>query len=233
MPTWEFGFWNFDLETQWFGVYHAGCGGAPWHEGRPNCWGQYIPNNLPSGGYSVYEPSPWVVDFGAWLDVILEGLQTAINVAIFVASDGEDMKALSKAFSDAFKVGSDVIQAEIEERKLNAENLQRLLKENFASACSAIGQSQEYVFGVAQNLGFEPSGWGIITASDYQNRINNNSTINGGSGWTILRSGPDATDHVDYIANHAFIQDGHLIYVWDSRNLSGFWNPYSLTQAVV
>ena len=156
------------------------------------------------------------------------------------------MKALSKAFSDAFKVESDVIQAEIEERKLNAENLQSLLRENFASACSAIGQSQENVKWLAQHMGFGSASWGIITASDYQNRINNDSTINGGYrinndstinggyGWTILRSGPDEGDHVDYIANHAFIQAGHLIYAWDSENapfsrpLSGFWNPYSL-----
>lgn len=67
------------------------------------------------------------------------------------------------------------------------------------------------------------------TEQDY-----NDSTINGGCGWTILRSGPDEGDHVDYIANHAFIQAGHLIYAWDSENapfsrsLSGFWNPYAL-----
>jgi hypothetical protein len=58
--------------------------------------------------------------------------------------------------------------------------------------------------------------------------VNVNSTLNGGYGWTILRSPPSGTASVDYIANHAFLQNGHLIHAWDSRQLSGFWNPYSV-----
>jgi hypothetical protein len=77
-------------------------------------------------------------------------------------------------------------------------------------------------------MGLGASGWGLITAADYQSRIyNDNSTLNGGYGWTILRAPPSRTASVDYIANHAFIQNGHLIYAWDSKQLSGFWNTFS------
>jgi hypothetical protein len=228
MSEWEFEFRNFDAGEQWFGVYHAGCGGAPWHTGRPRCWDQYIPTNPTGGSSSNYKPSSWVVDFGAWLDVILEGLKAIVNVAVFIGSDGENMKALVKAFSDVFKVESDIIQAEIESRKLSSEDLQKALQENLQSACSAIGQTPASVAALAQGMGLGASGWGLITATDYQNRIyNDNSTINGGYGWTILRAPPSGKASVDYIANHAFIQNGHMIYAWDSKQLSGFWNPFS------
>jgi len=228
MSSWEFDFRNFDISEQWFGVYHAGCGGAPWHEERPNCWGAYVAGTTGTPTFPVvYAPSSWVVDFGAWLDVIIEGLEAIVRVAVFIGSDGEDMKALVKAFSDVFKVESAVIQAEIEGRKLSTENLQKALQENLKSACSAIEQTPESVGLIAQSMGLGSSGWGLITAADYQNRIHNDNTLNGGCGWTILRSPPSGTARVDYIANHAFIQNGHLIYAWNSDDLSGFWNPYS------
>jgi hypothetical protein len=229
MANWEFHFRNFDPGQQWFGAYHAGCSGLglDWHDGRPNCWAQDIPHNPQGGSNSVYVPADFVVDFGAWFKVILEGLQAAVNVGLFIGSGGEDVDALGEAIADAFKVSQDVVQAEIANNNLQAEDLQKLLTENFATACATIGQSQQSVISFAQQMGFGTAGWGFISGPHYQSMIHDdNSTINGGTGWTMLRSGPSESDPVDHIANAAYIQNGHLIYVWDSLNIAGFWNNF-------
>ena len=71
--SWEFHFRNFTQREMWVGAYHLGCGGVPWHDGRPKCWEQTIPHNPQGGSTSVYVPSPWVVDFAQWFQVIIDG----------------------------------------------------------------------------------------------------------------------------------------------------------------
>jgi len=96
MGNWQFHFRNFDPGEQWFGVYHAGCGGTPLHDGRPNCWGQYIPQNPQGGDSSVYQPRDYIIDFSAWFSVIVEGLASAVNLGIFVGSGGNGIKLSPK-----------------------------------------------------------------------------------------------------------------------------------------
>lgn len=221
MANWELHFRNFDNQEQWFGAYHAGCGGAPWHTGRPRCWDCTIINNPGGGENSVYVPSNWVVNFGAWFQVLVQGLEEAVNIGLFIAEDGEDA---DEVIQGAFDVEKDVVDALMEQYQLNNEDLQTLLSENFNAACAAIGQNPQTVINYAQQMGFGSSGWGLITAGDYQANVYNDNETNGGYGWTILRAPPSGS--VSHIANAAFIQNGHLIYMWDSNNLNGFWNPF-------
>jgi hypothetical protein len=172
-----------------------------------------------------------VVNFDAWGDAILEGLESVAQFAIYVGSEGENAQALNNAIADAFNVGADVVKAKF--GNVSAADLQNSLTENFQQACQAINVPQDWAISFAEGMGLS-TGWGLITGSDYQKMIHDdNKQINDGKGWSVFRAPPHATSAPDYIANHAYIQQGHLIYMWDRNTLAQwggsyqFWLPWS------
>ena len=219
MANWEFHFRNFDNAETWWGVYHAGCGEVPWHDGRPGCYKETV-NYCPTGGdpHGVYVPSDWVVNFNAWFKLIVDGLKEVANIAIYIASEGEDVDALEDIIKGAFDVDKDVVSAAISDHKLNSEDLQNLLQENFKKACSDVRLTEQQVISMAQGMGFPESGWGFITDTLYQSKIRDDNDMNGDSGWTVFCQSPysSGTDNM-YIANHAFIYNGKLHYAWDRQ----------------
>jgi hypothetical protein len=138
MSNWEFHFRNFDPAEQWFGVYHAGCGGAPWHTGRPRCWDCTIPTNILGGDNSVYVPSSWVVDFGQWISIIMDGLDAIVELGLVIGTGGADMPSLVALCADAFNIDQAVVQTEIANQGITAADLSQAISQNFANACAPI-----------------------------------------------------------------------------------------------
>lgn len=221
--NWQFHFRNFDNEAQWFGVYHMGCGEAPWHDGRPRCW-SCEPNNNPGGGQnSVYVPSSWVVDFAQWFKVVLDGIEEIGDIAMVIVSEGEDADAWKDAVSTAFNIDQDAVTAALTNSNADIDTLIAKSKAAFAASAAAIGQTPEHITQIANEMGF--TSFGFIAGQTYQNLIHDdNDNINDGYGWTILRSSPNGD--VDHILNHAFIDQGHLIVYWNSQDVDGFWNKF-------
>jgi hypothetical protein len=237
--NWEFHFRNFDPGEDWFGVYHAGCSGLgeDWHDGRPNCWGAYLPYNPTGGPYSdgnslsVYQPASFVVNFDAWADALLAGLEAIAQFAIYVGSEGENAEALNQAIADAFNVGADVVKAKF--GGTSSDTLQNALRQNFLQACQAINTNEPTVTNFANDMGLT-SGWALMSGTWYQLAIRvDNPTYNNNMGWSVFRAPPSTTSSPNYIANHAFLNQGHLIYCWDKYTLAewggtaNFWLPWS------
>ena len=224
--AWELHFRNFSQGKQYFGVYHAGCGGAPWHTNRPRCWETLVDNNPTGGDNSVYVPNSWVVNFAQWFKVVEDVSEILGNLALYIGSEGEDEDSLEDALSDATSLSQDIIAAKLAASKYSTAELTALAAQNFASTCQQIGQSQQQVVSYMEQMGFGSNGWGLIAGDAYQSKIYNDSDIVDGFGWTILTC-PDGDKHWNNIANHAFVQEGHLIYMFDPNNINGFWNPFS------
>ncbi|WP_235217030.1 hypothetical protein, partial [Archangium violaceum] len=76
MADWQFHMRSFDQSTgTWFGVAHAGCGEVGHrHCGVPGCWNCTVHNNPTGGQASEYSPSDWVINFGAWFNLIVDGI---------------------------------------------------------------------------------------------------------------------------------------------------------------
>lgn len=222
MNNWEFHFRNFSpTGTDLFGVYHAGCGGVPWRDGRPNCWSCNISSNPTGGQSSVYLPADFVVNFGAWFNVILEGLKEVAEIGLAIATDGEDVAG---AISGVFDVEKAVVEAVLAQNQMSTQDLSALLSQNFEKACSIAGQSPDRVKQYAAQMGL--GSWAFLSGGAYVNNIQkDNKDVNGGWGFTVLHSKQGAAP--DYRAQAAFIESGHLIYLWDPANLGGFWEPYT------
>lgn len=219
---WEFHFRNFDSESQFFGVYHMGCGGAPWKMGRPGCWACTPANNPTGGDNSVYVPADFVVHFGAWLQVIIDVLKEIEDLAVAIASEGEDEDAFVEAASDAFNLSQDVIKAQAESSGAELSTLMSRSQQAFAASAQAIGQTPERITQIAQSMGLQ-GGWGFIAGDAYQKMItNDNDEINEGYGWSLLQA-PGVGHPIAYLCNHAFINQGHLILYWNSQDTAGFW----------
>jgi hypothetical protein len=215
---WQFHMRNFDNTEQWFGIYHAGCGGVPWHEGRPKCWDVRITNNPTGGENSVYVPANFVVEFSQWFKVIVDVLKEIENIGVAIASDGED---LSSVISGAFGVAKDVVEAEAHNIGADLNALSKNAAEAFEASCKSIGRSSDEVKTIAANMGL--SQYGFLAGDAYLKAIHdNNDTINDGHGWTVLRA--PSHKKVSQFANAAFVNQGHLVYYWNSNDLSGFWN---------
>jgi hypothetical protein len=223
---WEFHFRNFSQQPQTFGVFHAGCAGGDVHTGRSRCWQKVIPNNPTGGDDSVYAPSGWVVDFGDWLSVMKDVGELFADIAIYIGSEGDDEDALVDAISDATSLSADIIQAKLAESQYDAAALIQLASQNLEQTCQQIGQSTQQVVSYMEQMGFGSSGWGLIAGPSYQKNIYNDSQIVNGWGWTVLtHDGPNSV-HWQHIANHAFIQNGHIIQMYDPNNVNGFWNKF-------
>ncbi len=223
--SWQFHFRNFNNANSWWGVYHLGCGGAPWHDGRPRCWEQVIPYN-PTGGHdSVYVPSDWVVHFGNWFQVILDGLKLIADVGIFIASGGEDEDALTDALQDAFNVTEDVIKGVAEENQVNLGELAKQARASFAKTCASIGYTPAQISGLAQQMGLKPN-WVFIAGNTYQQQIRCNSKVVDDHGWTVLLADP-ADGDINWLANHAFIESGHIIQAYHPQMKNGLWQDWA------
>lgn len=224
--SWQFHFRNFDTAEQWFGVYHAGCGGAPWHEGRPKCWDCSITDNPTGGDSSVYVPAKFVVNFDQWFKVIIDGIEEVGDILMVIASEGEDADAWKEAISKAFGIGQDIVDAAVTNSGVDLDTLMQQSQKQFATAASSIGKTTDEILQIGAGMGI--SNFGFLAGQSYVSMIHDdNTTINDNYGWTILRSGPDTRDKVDHILNHAFIDQGHLIIYWNSNDMNGFWEPYS------
>ncbi|MGK7889889.1 MAG: hypothetical protein AB4042_11185 [Leptolyngbyaceae cyanobacterium] len=162
-----------------------------------------------------------MINFGAWFQVIVDSIEEAANIGLAIASEGEDEEAIEDAIEGAFDVARDVIKAEKKQHRLNTEDLGKALHENFNKACYSIGKTPEEVRSYARRMGLGDN-WGFISGKTYQEKIYNDNRINGDHGWVVLYA--NNGDGVSQAANHAFIQNGHLIYMWDPDNYHGFWN---------
>jgi hypothetical protein len=222
--NWEFHFRNFDTQAQWFGVYHEGCGGAPWHTGRPRCWDCTITNNPTGGDNSVYVPAGFVVDFEQWFKVILDGIEEVGDILMVVASEGEDVDAWKDAVSTAFNISTDAVTAALTNSNTDLATLMANSQNAFERSAASINRTTDEILQIGAEMGL--SGFGFIAGPTYQGMIfNDNDTYNDNAGWTMLRSDPNGS--VDHILNHAFIDQGHLVIYWNSQDSSGFWNSFS------
>lgn len=217
--NWEFHFRNFDNHTNWFGVYHLGCGGVPWHDGRPQCWFVDIPNNPTGGHASVYVPSTFVVKAAQWIKVILDGLKEIGEIGLAIVSEGEDLQG---AISGVLDLEKDIVEAIAHDIGHDLDELQKEAAANFASSCAAVGKTPEQVKAIAAHLGLG-STFGFLAGHAFQKYIRlNNSETNDNSGFSIMRAPSDAG--VDYACTAAFIDKGHLYIYWNSKDLKGFWS---------
>ena len=217
---WEFHMRNFDNTVNWFGIYHAGCGGAPWHDGVPRCWDTNIRDNPGGGDASVYVPANFVVEFGQWFKLIVAVLKEIANIGIAIASDGED---LSKVISGAFGIAEDAVAAEEHKVGVDLSHLSANAKAAFDASCSAIGRTPAEIKAIAVRMGL--SDFGFLAGDAYTKAIfDDNNDINDGHGWVVLRA--PQNDSVSHIANAAFVNQGHLIYYWNSDDLNGFGKKF-------
>jgi len=222
---WEFHFRNFDSEPHYFGVYHSGCGGAPWKMGRPNCWYCQPTNNPDGGDNSVYVPSDFIAHYGAWLQVIIDVIKEISDLAAAVASEGEDADAWVDAVSDAFQMEQDIVKAQLANSGVELETLMERSQAVLEASAQAIGQTAESITQIANNMGLG-SGWAFVAGDAYQKMItNDNDEINEGYGWSILKS-EIIGQPITALCNHAFISEGHLILYWNSQDSTGFWVPH-------
>lgn len=237
--AWEFHFRSSFAGATEVGVYHAGCGGAPWQDTRPNCWVGKIDGNPGGGQNSVYVPSPWVVDFGAWLQVMKDGLNEVKNIAVALASEGDDLDADYDVLAGAFAISRDEVKAQVELQRLQSPELLRdVMNPNLDAAAKAVGKTAEDIKNIAKGMGFDNEGgdpnsaWGFVSDKTYQNLIHdNNDQFNGGWGWSVFTN-PGSRGPL-WGANHAFINQGHLIYWVDVSDLPlmkdpqppGLWLP--------
>lgn len=220
--NWQFHFRNFDQQGQvWFGVYHLGCAEVPWHDGRPKCWHNKITYNPTGGNNSVYAPSSFAVNFGDWFKVIVDGLKEVENICMIVASEGTDEDAWVDAVTGIFDITEDTVTAALAQNNIQLSDLIAMSNKAFAQSAAAVGKSPQEIINIANEMGL--GGSGFIAGSTYDSLIRqNNNTINNGNGWTILANSGTG----NHIANHAFVNNGHMCYYWNSNDLNGFWNTF-------
>jgi hypothetical protein len=247
--------------NNWFGVYHFGCGGVPAtpvsDNSRANCFGINLapdPSGLASGA-AVYRPADSVVDANDILDEVLQGALDAANFAVFLASGGTDVGALAQSIGGCLSLSADVVTNAMNEKGVNdAAFLQNYLTGNLETAAETVAiqpmrdssgrmvaSPAEILTSIAEvTLGLAPGTWGFMGGTNYISSIHDNNDNNDQSGFSVLRAPyePSIIDPCyDYIANHAFINQGHLIYFWDRWYLPGpnnnwgglsrFWLPLS------
>jgi hypothetical protein len=217
----QFHFRNFDSNDQWFGVYHAGGALAPWHDGRPGVWKQTIPHNPLGGGDAVYVPSDFVVNFGAWFDVIIDGLTLVKDFGIFLATEGADEEELVEVIKDIFEVEKDVIIAAAKKRELNLGKLAKRSHESLQKAARAVELEAQDIKDLAKKMGLKKH-WAFIAGDTYQKKIHDDSDVVNGYGWSIFTSGVKDSSTLR-IANHAFLESGHLIQFYSQEMHHKLW----------
>ncbi len=219
--NWQFHFRNFDNHENWFGVYHIGCGMAPWHEQRPRCWDVELSHNPRGGQHSVYVPASFVVKGSKWVKLILDSIKEVGEIGLAIASEGEDLKG---AISGALEITKDVVEAVSHDVGHDLEVLQHKMEASFEASCRAVGKSKAEVRAIARQLGLD-SDFGFIAGKAFKEYIHdNNRETNGNAGFTLLRAPRAGRSKVDYKCTAAFMHRGGLILYWNSNDLHGFWS---------
>lgn len=208
----QFHFRNFNNRDMRVGLNHAGCGGAPWADGRPNCWGQTIPYNPTGGHNSVYVPSDWVINFDEWLTVIVDGLKLVEDIGIVIADEGGD---LSSVLSDIFKIEKAIVEATAEKLGFDLTTLAANAKKSFESTCNSIEVTPQQVMNLAEGMGYGSTNWAFMAGSTYVENIHNKG------GWSIFENEMNNTSM--RIANHAFIINGNLVQAIDDGVIEKLW----------
>lgn len=220
---WEFHFRNFDNHENWFGVYHRGCGMAPWHERRPRCWDVELPHNPGGGHSSVYVPASFVVKGTQWVKLILDSIKEVGEIGLAIASEGEDLQG---AISGALEVAKDVVEAVSHDVGHDLDELQKKMEESFQASCRAVGKSPAEVRGIARRMGLG-SDFGFIAGKAFKTYIHDdNEETNDNGGFTFLRAPKAGRSRVDHKCTAAFMHRGGLILYWDSNDLHGFWSKF-------
>ena len=218
----QFHFRNFTNREMWVGVYHMGCGGVPWQDGRPKCWEATIPHNPTGGSNSVYVPSDWVVDFTQWFELIVDGLKLIEDAAIYISSEGQNETALLHVLADIFNVTEDTIKAEAATKGVDLSSMAQDSLKAFEQTCANMDVAAERVIEIGNQLGLG-SNWMFIGGSSYDKNIRQNtSKFVDGQGWSVFEAETTSAS-VDRIANHAFINNGHVIQVIDDIVIDKFW----------
>lgn len=216
---WEFHFRNFDSHTNWYGVYHFGCGGAPWHDGRARCWEVDIPTNPTGGHASVYVPSTFIVKEMQWIKVILDSIKELGEIGLAIASEGED---LAGAISGALDIAKDVVEAVSHDIGHDLDELQKFADQSFAASCQAVHKTPDQVRAIAAQLGLGKQ-FGFLAGEAFQKYIRlDNAQTNDGLGFSIMRAPSDAS--VNYACTAVFMHKGSVVLYWNSNDLAGFWS---------
>lgn len=216
---WEFSFRNFDPHIQMFSVHHADCGGAPYIDGRARCWHETIGMDLQGDvGNPTYTPRKYLLKIDQMGDIIADAIMTGVDVLVAVFSEGEDVAG---AVVDILNLTNSVEEFKDYDVLNDIDNLAKKMEEQFEAACSAIGRTPDNIKAIAKKMGL--TNYGFIAGDAYQKLIHDNSDINNGHGWTVLRT--EVEDHKQkYKANAVFVYREKLIYYWNSSDMNGFWN---------
>lgn len=224
---WEFHFRNFYDHDMHVRVHHAGCAITPWYDGRPGCWKNRKLRYSPTGyGDAVYCPSNWVVNFGEWWPLIMDGLKLIADLGLFIIEPNPE--SLIEVCADVWAVSEDVVQVCVDD--LSDEELQELLAkadQSLGHSCDSIGISVEEVTRLANAMHLSDK-WAFIAGSAYKDYIHDNdSPIVGKHGWSVFREHDVSfADDDRRIARAAFIYKGHLIYAVDEANKTKLWSSH-------
>jgi hypothetical protein len=244
--NWEFHFRNanggFSNNSNYFAVNHIPCETQSIvYKGidRGNCWNHLVPPNVTGGDDSVYCPSTAVVDFSNWVDVICEALKEAADIALFIATEGTDAEAFLGICDGVYGLVQGTAAAKIKDHGVTAAQFQSYLTENPQTAASAVGLTVTEVTSFAAGMGLGTA-WAFAAGDHYQQQIFEDNSMNNNAGFTVARGDPNAYPYAgaDYLANAAWVQNGHLIYYWDGWLLPGpnnndwggtssLWIPYT------
>ncbi len=218
--NWEFHFRNMNSDHSnkvEFRVNHAGCAGVPWDDGRPRCWSKNIEYNPDGGHDSVYCPSDWVVKIDDWLGLIKDGLTLVKDLAIFAVSEGTDEEALINALGDIFAITKDSVQAALDKSDVDINTLMKNAQAGFENTCKNAGVSPDKIRSLASHI--SSTNWAFIAGQTYHDYIKESSEITGKHGWSVFSKDHDKT----HAANHAFVYNGHLYYIFEDETLSKLW----------
>lgn len=218
--NWEFHFRNMNSDQEnkvEFRVNHIGCGGIPYDDGRARCWSNNVAYNPDGGHDSVYCPSDWVVKFDDWMGLIKDGLKLVADIGIFIASEGTDAEALFSALGDIFAITKDSVKAAYDKSDADIDTLMKNAQSGFESTCKSIDVKPDDIRKLARHI--SSTNWAFIAGKTYHDYIKEASEVTGKHGWSVF-----AKDHgKTYKANHAFIYNGHLYYVFEDDTLNKLW----------
>jgi hypothetical protein len=177
---------------------------------------------LPAGtAPSTYQVTGWSISATG---LIVDGLKLIEDVGLFIATEGEDVEALVEAIKDVFDVTKDAVKAAAEKGNVDLGKLAKHRKESFQKACASIDVDPRVIKDMGAKLDIGKH-WAFIAGKTYVKKIHDDSNLVNGWGWTVLSSRSD-DDSVRWIANHAFIQAGHLIQVLDKDTRHSLWKKF-------
>jgi hypothetical protein len=234
--AWEFHFRNFESTDKTVSVHAMGCAMTPWRDGRPKCWEHGVKARSVASG-AVYVPSNFVVHFHEILTVFVDVVKISADVALFVASEGEDVGALVDAIADTLDLTKDVVKASLD--KLTPAEQAALLKQARASleqSCAKIHVDPAEIEKLARDMHLQPN-WAFIAGDGYRKYIHDNSDLNLDHGWTVgfdATKGPALADgkrHVKVCNLGAFVAEFQVTWKGGATDWTDHF-PVLQTQAI-